>query len=121
MARRLPWLPSIKGPPSSQHDYHSMVGHKRRQISSLGFTCAGLPSTSVSSECAFLSASITISKHYNHLKPNIVEVLQCLKCLIHCDLLFREDPSVLSEVGTDGMGTEGLGTKSEDSGWDNMI
>ena len=41
--------------------------------------------------------------------------------MIHRDLLFREDPSVLSEVGTDGTGTEGLGMESEDSGWDNMI
>ena len=76
---------------------------------------------SISSEHTFSSASITISKHRNCLKPNIVKALQCLKCLIRCDLLFHEDPSVLSEVGTNGMGTEGLGTESKDSGWNNII
>jgi hypothetical protein len=37
---------------------------------------------SVSSERAFLSAGITISKRRNRLKPDIVEALQCLKCMI---------------------------------------
>lgn len=46
--------------------------------------------SSVSSERAFSSAGITISKHRNHLKADIVEALECLKCLIHKDLLFRE-------------------------------
>ena len=38
--------------------------------------------SSVSSEWAFSSAGITISKHRNQLKADIVEALQCLKCLI---------------------------------------
>ena len=88
---------------------------------SLTWDYLSIMAMSISSECAFLSAGITISKHRNHLKPDIVKALQCLKCLIHRDLLFHEDPSVLSEVGTDGTGTEGLGTESEDSGWNNMI
>ena len=46
--------------------------------------------SSVSSEWAFSSASITISKHCNQLKGIIVEVLQCLKCLYHNDLIFCE-------------------------------
>jgi hypothetical protein len=46
-------------------------------------------SSSVSSECAFLSAGITISKRRNRLRGDIVEALQCLKCLIHRNLLFR--------------------------------
>jgi hypothetical protein len=45
--------------------------------------------SSVSSERAFSSAGITISKHRNRLKGDIVEALQFLKCLIHRDLLFR--------------------------------
>jgi hypothetical protein len=46
--------------------------------------------SSVSSECAFSSAGITISKRRNRLKGDIVEALQILKCLFHHDLIFRE-------------------------------
>ena len=46
--------------------------------------------SSVSSEWAFSIAGITISKRRNRLKGNIVEALQCMKCLIHCDLIYRE-------------------------------
>lgn len=53
--------------------------------------------TSVSSERAFLSAGITISKRRNRLKPDIVEALQCLKCMIKQGLLFCEDPSIITE------------------------
>ena len=49
--------------------------------------------SSVSSERAFSSAGITISKCRNRLKADIVEALQFLKCLIHRDLIFRADPS----------------------------
>ncbi|KAF8954126.1 hypothetical protein BDZ97DRAFT_1677628, partial [Flammula alnicola] len=38
----------------------------------------------------FSAAGITISKHCNRLKGDIVEALQCLKCLYHNDLIFRE-------------------------------
>lgn len=46
--------------------------------------------SSVSSERAFSSAGITISKRRSRLKGDIVEAIECLKCLIHKDLLFRE-------------------------------
>ena len=46
--------------------------------------------SSISSECAFSSAGITISKWRNRLKGDIVEVLQILKCLFHHDLIFQE-------------------------------
>ena len=46
--------------------------------------------TSVSSERAFSAAGLTISKHCNHLKGDIVEALQCLKCLYCNNLLFQE-------------------------------
>jgi hypothetical protein len=49
--------------------------------------------SSVSSERAFSSAGITISKRRNRLKPDIVEALQFLKCSYHHNLLFREEPS----------------------------
>lgn len=46
--------------------------------------------SSVSSERAFSSAGITLSKRRNRLKGDIVEALQCLKCMYHNNLIFRE-------------------------------
>ena len=46
--------------------------------------------SSVSSEWPFSSAGITISKQHNWLKPDIVEALQCLKCLYKNDFIFRD-------------------------------
>jgi len=46
--------------------------------------------SSVSSERAFSAAGITISKRRNRLQGDIVEALECVKCLLHQDLLFRE-------------------------------
>jgi hypothetical protein len=46
--------------------------------------------SSVSSERAFSSAGLTLSKRRNRLKGDIVEALQCLKCMYHNDLIFRE-------------------------------
>ena len=53
--------------------------------------------SSTSSERAFSSAGITISKRHNRLKPDIVEALQYLKSTIHHGLLFRESPSSFVE------------------------
>ena len=53
--------------------------------------------SSVSSERAFSSAGITISKHHNRLKGIIVEALQCLKCIYRNDLIFREVITALEE------------------------
>lgn len=50
--------------------------------------------SSVSSERAFSSAGITISKRRNRLKGDIVEALQCLKCMVHKNLIFRFDPAI---------------------------
>lgn len=57
--------------------------------------------SSVSSERAFSSAGITISKRRNCLKGDIVEALQSLKCAIQEELLFREIPSGTSESEDD--------------------
>jgi hypothetical protein len=46
--------------------------------------------SSVSSERAFSSAGLTLSKRRNRLQGDIVEALQCLKCMYHNDLIFRE-------------------------------
>jgi hypothetical protein len=55
-------------------------------------------SSSVSSERAFSQGGITISKRRNCLKGDIVEALQCIKCAIRHDLLFREPaPSSILE------------------------
>jgi hAT family C-terminal dimerisation region len=50
--------------------------------------------SSVSSEQAFSSAGITISKHHSCLKGDIVEALHCLKCMIHQNLIFCSNPAV---------------------------
>ena len=46
--------------------------------------------SSVSSERAFSSAGITLSKRRNRLQGDIVEALQFMKCLYNQDLIFRE-------------------------------
>jgi hypothetical protein len=56
-------------------------------------------SSSVSSERAFSQGGLTISKCRNSLKGDIVEALQCIKCAIRHDLLFREPaPSSILET-----------------------
>jgi hypothetical protein len=71
--------------------------------SSLARDYLSIMATSVSSERAFSSSAITISKRRSRLTGDVVEALQCLKYFIRRDLLFRElqDPSVLSEYGNE--------------------
>jgi hypothetical protein len=78
--------------------------------------------TSVSSERAFSQGGITISKHRNRLKGDIVEALQCIKCAIRSDLLFREPaPSSAVEAELD-VGTEDEAEESEgEEGWDSLL
>lgn len=83
---------------------------------------------SVSSERAFSSAGITISKWRNRLKADIVEALQCLKSCFHHDILFREMPSSLTEcddqipaVALDSPDTQSADTTEEDPRWDAYI
>ena len=55
--------------------------------------------TSVSSERAFSSAGITITKRRNRLKGDIVEALQVLKSAFRNSLFLREPgPSTATEV-----------------------
>lgn len=76
--------------------------------------------SSVSSERAFSSAGITITKWRNRLKPDIVEALQFLKCLYHHDLLFREEASTQFEVEElEDPDTEDI--MAENKGWDRMV
>ena len=46
--------------------------------------------SSVSSECAFSAAGITISKCHNWLQGDIIEAIEVNKYLKHCNLLFCE-------------------------------
>ena len=87
-------------------------------------------SSSVSSEHAFLQGGITISKWRSRLKGDIVEALQCIKCAIRHDLLFREPaPSSRSEETSD-QELEDAGTREdkgdleesdEEISWDGLL
>ena len=72
-------------------------------------------SSSVSSERAFSQGGITISKRRSRLKGDIVEALQCIKCAMRHDLLFREcAPSSLSEADdTSDQELEGAGARGD--------
>jgi hypothetical protein len=85
---------------------------------------------SVSSERAFSQGGITVTKRRNRLKGDIVEALQCVKCAIRHDLLYREPgPSSIleAEMNDDGQysddGDEGddEGEGSEVEGWDDLL
>jgi hypothetical protein len=83
---------------------------------------------SVSSERAFSQGGITISKRRNRLKGDIVEALQCAKCSLRSDLLFREPgPSSLAEVEPDESDMEvetgpvDADDEVEEEGWDGMF
>jgi hypothetical protein len=83
--------------------------------------------SSVSSERAFSQGGITISKRRNRLKGDIVEALQCIKCAIRHDLLFREaGPTSLCEDETDEEDIEDdLGEQQDDGGeeegWESLF
>jgi hAT family C-terminal dimerisation region len=78
-------------------------------------------SSSVSSERAFSQGGLTITKCRNRLKGDIVEALQCIKCAIRHDLLFREPaPSSLVEadLGNGGSGGDSSDGEASEAGWD---
>jgi hAT family C-terminal dimerisation region len=88
-------------------------------------------SSSVSSERAFSQGGITISKRRNRLKGDIVEALQCIKCALRHELLFREHaPSSISEAEEIG-DQEGTGARGdlgdveepdvEEVSWDTLL
>jgi hypothetical protein len=57
--------------------------------SSIARDYLSIMASSVSSERAFSQGGITITKHRNRLKGDIVEALQCFKCALRHNLLFR--------------------------------
>lgn len=66
---------------------HEVNAHCYPVWSLLACDHLAIMASSVSSEHMFSSARITISKHRNRLKGDIVEALQCLKCLLCHNLI----------------------------------
>jgi len=80
--------------------------------------------SSVSSERAFSSAGITISKRCNRLKRDIVEALQCLKCMYHNDLIFREVVTAEEEVNDmerEPLLDTALDDDNDEVSWDSIL
>jgi hypothetical protein len=85
--------------------------------------------SSVSSERAFSAAGITISKRRNRLQGDIVEAIECIKCLLHHDLLFREVLNIAQmEKELEGLVIdEEIGvaadavSKGEEFSWDSLL
>ena len=79
--------------------------------------------SSVSSERAFSSAGLTITKRHNWLKADIVEALQFLKCAIRTEFLFWEEVSTWTEeeleVEDDNGDPEWEDVKEK--GWDRIL
>ena len=71
---------------------------------------------SVSSECAFFAAALTITKRCNCLKGDVVEATQVLRMLYHGGLMFREPaPSSALELACEEE-KEGIATESTEAG-----
>jgi hypothetical protein len=64
--------------------------HRYPTWASLARNYLAIMVSSVSSEHTFSAAGITTRKHRNWLKGDIVEALECIKCLLHRNIIFRE-------------------------------
>ena len=81
---------------------------------SLALDYLAIMSSSVSSERTFSQGGITISKQHSCLKGDIVEALQCIKCALWHDLLFRErGPSLVLEAEETSNLVEDAGAQGE--------
>lgn len=107
-----------------------MNAHRYSPVwSSIAQDYLSIMASSVSSERAFSQGGITISKRRSRLKGDIVEALQCIKCAIHHDLLFREPgPSSSTEevdefeMGLNGDDRQDEGDEDEEhSQWDALV
>ena len=81
--------------------------------------------SSVSSEHAFSSAGITITKRRNCLKGDIVEALQFIKCLLRKNLIFWEPQPTSAlehelEVVDDGGDVDWV-DEDEHKSWDSLL
>ncbi|KAG6883712.1 hypothetical protein C0993_004473 [Termitomyces sp. T159_Od127] len=90
---------------------------------SLAHDYLSIMASSVSSERAFSQGGLTITKQQNRLKGDIVEALQCLKCAIRHDLLFREPgPSSVYETELEKLESNEDGKlEGEEEGWDGLL
>jgi len=78
--------------------------------------------SSVSSERAFSSTGITISKRHSRLKSDIVEALQFIKCIYCRELLFREELSTALEAEESFEDLDDTVRGMEDKkGWDGLV
>jgi hypothetical protein len=95
--------------------------HRYPVWASLAHDYLSIMASSVSSERAFSQGGITISKRRNCLKGDIVEALQCMKCAIRYDLLFRE--SALSSIVEASMeeSDDETGDNGGELGWDELL
>ena len=77
----------------------------------------------VSSECAFSSAGITLSKNKrrNRLQADIVEALQFLKCIFHHDLMFHEICTVEEELLLDHSASASKSKNSCEASWEELL
>jgi hypothetical protein len=97
--------------------------HRYPVWASLARDHLAIMASSVSSERAFSSAGITISKRQNRPKPDVVEALQCLKFMIKRDLFFRFDPSIAADEMQEEEAASGLDSEVSDKNgksWDEM-
>ncbi|TFY80105.1 hypothetical protein EWM64_g3907 [Hericium alpestre] len=97
--------------------------HRYPVWASLALDYLSVMAASVSSESAFLQAGITISKHQSHLKADIVEALQFLKCLLHRELFFHCAPSSIDEVDIVdvGEGQDVTEVDKDEEAWDDVL
>ena len=103
--------------------------HRYPTWASLARDYLSVMASSVSSERAFSLAGITITKRRNRLKGDVVEALQCMKCIYHNELLFRE-VQVASDIEKEldaaevvdvEMGSDEVLEEADRFSWDSMI
>lgn len=76
-------------------------------------------SSSVSSECVFSLAGITISKRRNSLKAIVIKALQFHKCASKSNLLFWQELSMLAETTQEGAKSDKADEDTGDEDWEN--
>ena len=107
------------------NDFVKINAHRYPVWASLAQDYLSIIVSSVSSECAFSQGGITISKRRNHLKGDIVEALQCIKCAIRHDFLFHEAaPSSLNEITDEYEVEDSLGGEQDTEckeGWESLF
>ena len=108
---------------------HQLNAYRYPTWASLARDYLAIMASSVSSEQAFSAAGITVSKRRNRLQGDIIEALECIKCLLHQDLLFREVLSMAQlESELEGLVLDkGLGmstdvaSQGDEFSWDRLL